>query len=190
GIYRVYTGGGTIVDSQAAAFNFHDGNGPTFRITPPQGVELTCAINATADLPDNDFRIGHGLSNAIVLDVQDPIALLHDNASLADCNVLAGRTSGGGDTIANPYSPAYWYPDCISAATFTDPCQTDDTPTPHLRSAIDEYSAFNPNPTAAYPEVASCGPAPAASGCGPASNSVGVTITGSNNALRNVTALG
>ena len=62
GIFRVYTGGGIIVDNHSHP----DGSGD-YNFIIPQGMELTCRIDATADLKKNDFRIASGLMYAIVL---------------------------------------------------------------------------------------------------------------------------
>jgi hypothetical protein len=178
-LHIVSTGGGVILDN-------------TVSIEIPANTELTCGGNGTGDVDGNDFRIGSGLTNAIVLDLRYTIALSSDAASLADCNVVAGATGGGpeGD-VANPYSPAYWYPDCQPSST-TTPCTTDGTPAPYLRSAIREYSAFNPNETAKYniTDGTCVVPGPPVKQCGPASASVGITVTASQNAVRNVSVLG
>jgi len=178
-IYRTYTGGGAILDNP--------GMSPA-NIAPPQGMTLTCGGNNTGSLDDDDYRKNKGLTNAIVLDLRDTIDLSQPNTAIEGCNILAGPTGGlPGGTAANPYSPWLWYPKCDPTMTA---CMAGGGPS--LRSATNEYSAFDPNETALYNVANStCAvPGPPIRQCGPASGSVGITIKAENVAVRNVTVLG
>lgn len=175
GIYRVSTGGGVVLDDHS-----NPNSGGDYNIIPPSGMELTCGGNNTGTAADDDYRIIDKnlkpvLTNAIVLDLRDCIELSQNNTAFTHCNLLAGATGGvPGGTTANPYSPSVYYPSCSNTSI---PCT--DTGGPLLRSAINEYSAYNPNPTAAYPSG------------GPASASVGIKLTGGENLrVEDVTVLG
>jgi hypothetical protein len=147
-ITTVFTGGGVILDN-------------TVDLTPPAGIELNCGADNRGLLPNDDYRIVSGMSNAIVLDPQYKINLSNANTSFTHCNLEAGA----GLSNNNPYSPSIYYPELAGS-------------TPFLRQAMNEASAFNPNPSSAY------------SGGGPAGNSIGIYAAGDHVAVRNVTVLG
>jgi hypothetical protein len=179
--YHIVTTGGGVVLSNSTD------------ILVPANTELTCGGNSTAAVQNNDYR---HITNAIVLNPTSvnggpfTVKLATSTSTYVDCSDIAGPGPFNGvtGTYPNPYSPMLWYPDCPPGSA---PACSGDTPgTAYLRSAINEYSAFNPNPTALYNDAASCGTTPPYH-CGPASASVGIHLTRSEHlTVRNVTVLG
>jgi len=104
------------------------------------------------------------LSQAIVIDPSFTVLPDADNSAFSGCTVEAGAQVG---STANPYSPAIYFPNCTpdgadcSGSTY------------NLRTALNEYGAFNPDAG------------------GPAAAGTGVTISGGSHAVvSDVTVLG
>lgn len=159
----VNTGGGVILDN-------------TTQLQIPGGVELTCGATQPAGNGGNDFRVLNNnnkpnISNALAISPQIPVT---GSGPLTDAILISGKGSslrgclveasdGGADNLIDPYAPSVWYPQCDSTASYMVPCTPlPGTSPPDIRSALLEYSAFNPHRSVAY------------SGGGPASASVGI----------------
>ncbi len=174
----VTTGGGVILDNDT-------------QLSLPGNVRLTCGATNPSSGGGNDFRIfktgttNLNISNAIVINpqllasgttVEAPIQLPNKSSIFSDCLVVASDNGG-----AFPYAPSIWYPKCDPTKAGCD----DSAGKTFIRSAILEYSAFNPNKSIAYPTG------------GPASHSIAIAVGdpqtekgGNGTTIRDVTVVG